>query len=168
MIGSVIVIAIMTAIYCSGLASFQSWDIGIGAGLSMLTLLVFRQFLETTSDKVAKGMRPSFFERIIAFFPFAGKIVWDILVGTWRVLMILIGVRPLNHPGIVKIPIGDRSPTGVAVSGMATGLAPGTVLVDVDWEEGVMLVHAIEAADPDEIRRAHQDFYEKYQRHVFP
>lgn len=168
MIGSAMVVATMTLIYCFALASFHPWDVGIGVALSIITMLIFRTFLKSTADAVARGKRPGPVRRFVAFFPFAGKIVWDIVDGTWQVLMILIGVRPLDQPGIVKVPIGDRSPTGVAVSGMATTLAPGTVLVDVDWEEGVMLIHAISAADPDEVRRIHQEFYDQYQRYVFP
>ncbi len=168
MIGSVMIVAAMTLTYCFALASFHPWDVGIGVALSILTLLVFRAFLRSTADAVARGKRPGPVRRFVAFFPFAFKVVWDIVAGTLQVLLILIGVRPLDQPGIVKVPIGDRSPTGVAVSGMATTLAPGTVLVDVDWEEGVMLIHAISAADPDEVRRVHKDFYDRYQRYVFP
>ena len=80
----------------------------------------------------------------------------------------MLHVRPLNHPGIVAVPIAERSPLGVAVSGLATTLSPGAFLVDVDWEQRVMLIHVLDASDPDEVRADHQRFYRRWQRHVFP
>ncbi|CCF84740.1 Na+/H+ antiporter subunit E [Nitrolancea hollandica] len=47
-------------------------------------------------------------------------------------------------------------------------LAPGSVLVDVDWERGVMLFHLLDASDPDATRATVARFYERYQRAVFP
>ncbi|MBA2375274.1 MAG: Na+/H+ antiporter subunit E, partial [Rubrobacter sp.] len=47
-------------------------------------------------------------------------------------------------------------------------LSPGTYLVEVDWERGVWLIHALDASDPDEVRRDRHEFYERYQKRVFP
>ena len=40
--------------------------------------------------------------------------------------------------------------------------------MDIDWEKRVMLIHSITAGDPEAVRRSHQDFYQRYQRKVFP
>jgi multisubunit Na+/H+ antiporter MnhE subunit len=68
----------------------------------------------------------------------------------------------------VRIPIGLRSERGVAVSALTTTLSPGTVLIDVDAERRELLVHVIDATDPDEVRARAQRFYDRYQRNVFP
>jgi multisubunit Na+/H+ antiporter MnhE subunit len=68
----------------------------------------------------------------------------------------------------VAVPIGGRTETGLAVSALVATLSPGEVLVDVDRERGVMLVHVVDAADPEGIRRRHEDFYRRYQQKVFP
>ena len=47
-------------------------------------------------------------------------------------------------------------------------MAPGTFLVDVDWERGVFLIHILDASDPDAVRHHQEDFYQRYQRNVFP
>jgi multisubunit Na+/H+ antiporter MnhE subunit len=83
----------------------------------------------------------------------------DILKGTYQILTITIGLRPLVQPGIVKIPIGAHTPTGVGPVGFFVTMSPGTFLVDIDWEEGVMLVHAIDATDPDAVRRDAEKYY---------
>jgi multisubunit Na+/H+ antiporter MnhE subunit len=56
----------------------------------------------------------------------------------------------------------------VAVSALVTTLSPGSFLVDVDWTEGTMLIHVIEASDPDRVRADLETFYQRYQRRVFP
>lgn len=156
-------VVVLTLVYALTLASFHPWDLAIGAGVSTLFVFFTRRFV-FHNDPAATN----FFARFVWFWPFAAATVWDIVRGTWEVTLVTLGIRPLVSPGIVRIPIGDRTPTGVAVSGMATTLSPGTFLVDVDWEEGVWLVHAIDAADPDGVRREHQEFYERWQRKVFP
>jgi multisubunit Na+/H+ antiporter MnhE subunit len=54
------------------------------------------------------------------------------------------------------------------VTGLATTLSPGSFLVDVEWDKGLMLFHVLDATDPNAIRAGYQHFYERYQRHVFP
>jgi multisubunit Na+/H+ antiporter MnhE subunit len=66
------------------------------------------------------------------------------------------------------VPIGDRSKFGVVVTGITTSLAPGSILLDVDWDRNLMLVHVIDASDPDQIRADMQKLYDRYQRKVFP
>jgi multisubunit Na+/H+ antiporter MnhE subunit len=66
------------------------------------------------------------------------------------------------------VPIGDKTPHGVAVWAVITGLTPGTFFVDVDRERGVVLIHVIDASVPEAFRRKQQDFYRRYQRGVFP
>jgi multisubunit Na+/H+ antiporter MnhE subunit len=42
------------------------------------------------------------------------------------------------------------------------------VFIDLDEAAGVMLLHVIDASDPEQVRAAHLRFYERYQRRVFP
>lgn len=97
-----------------------------------------------------------------------GAVLIDVLVGTWDVGLRVLHLRPLDAPGIVLVPIGDRSPLGVAVTGLLVGLSPGSVLLDVDREGGVMLFHVIDATDPDGVRARIERSYQRYQRKVWP
>ena len=54
------------------------------------------------------------------------------------------------------------------VTGITTSLAPGSIVLDVDWDRNMMLVHVIDASDPDQVRADMQDLYDRYQRKVFP
>lgn len=107
--------------------------------------------------------------RRAAWFPvFAVAVLSDVLAGTWDVTLRVLHIRGVERPGVVRIPVGDRSRRGVAVSALATTLSPGSVLLDIDWERRDMLLHVIDASDPDAVRARMQRFYERYQRRVFP
>jgi multisubunit Na+/H+ antiporter MnhE subunit len=158
----------LAVIFVLALASVDPWDLVIGAGLAIGVLLLFRSIAPAGADGATREKMPSPLTRILWFFPMCARAAWDITCGTWLVFLFVSGIRKLEHPGIVLVPIGERTPTGVAVSALISTLSPGTVMMEIDFAQGVMLIHAIDASDPDQIRADHQEFYDRYQRHVFP
>jgi multicomponent K+:H+ antiporter subunit E/multicomponent Na+:H+ antiporter subunit E len=167
MIRVAFMILLLTVVFCLTLASFAPWDMAIGALLGSISLAVFHGAVPGIKGKPDNEL-PAWPYRALAFIPFAGITVWEILIGSVRVAAIVMGLRKLEHPGIVAVPIGARSKMGVVVTGITTSLAPGSVLLDVDWDRNLMLVHVIDASDPDQIRAGMQDLYDRYQRKVFP
>lgn len=160
----VVSIILLTLVYAMTLASFDPWDLAIGAALSALILWLFRRHMFIEPAIPAREL----LSRIVYFVPFVYGLIVNIVQGTVQVAAIVVGLRPLRQPGIVKVPIGERTRLGVAMTSLETALSPGTFMIDVDWEENVMLIHSIDASDPDEVRADHQNFYERYQRKVFP
>lgn len=164
----------LTLIYALALASFAPWDLFAGLVISSALLLVARRRFGrglTPSGDVEDLERVSFgvaARRVGAFFPFAAAIVRETVSGAWRVLLAVLGVRPPREPGIVAVPLADRTAEGIAVSAFLAAFSPGTLLVRVDEVERVMWIHAIDAADPEAVRREQQEFYERYQKKVFP
>lgn len=154
----------LTLTYTFVLASFHPWDIVMGAVFSGTFLYVFRGFLFGGSPKPS----PGFLGRLAALPLFIAASVWDIIKGTAEVLLVVLHFRPLETPGIIYVPIEDRTQTGLAVSATETTLSPGTYLVDVDREKGVWLIHALDASDAEGVRRDRHEFYERYQKRVFP
>ena len=157
-------LAALILIYLLVLASTDPWDVGFGA-------LVGAALLLGTRDFVFSGRTfpiPNLAQRTLAFLPFVAATVWDILRGTWTVALVVLHLRPLRRPGIVAIPIGERTPLGVAITSLVTTLSPGTFLVDVDEADRTMLMHVLDASDPDAVREEYEAFYRRYQRHVFP
>ena len=59
-------------------------------------------------------------------------------------------------PGFVEIPRDDQSDRDVALWGLATGEAPDEIVVDVDDERDVVVVHLTDARDPDAGRARHR------------
>lgn len=159
----VLTLVLLTLAYLLVLGSFKPWDVAMGIIISAALIYGTRRlsFRE-------RPVSPYLLSRFLHFWPFLVAEVWNIVTGTWNVALVTLHLRPLVSPGIVAVPIGERTPVGVAVSAQCTTLSPGTFLVDVDWERGVMLIHALDARDPDEVRRAHQEFYDRWQSKVFP
>jgi multicomponent Na+:H+ antiporter subunit E len=159
----------LTLVYALALASFHPWDLLIGAGLSSILLFSFgRIVFRENSDSQAGQLSGLLLRRTVAFVPFCLVVLRDILVGTWEVTLVVLHLRPLASPGIVAVPVGERTPTGVAVWAVITGLPPGSFFVDVDRELGVALIHVLDARNPEAFREEQEDFYRRYQSKVFP
>jgi multicomponent Na+:H+ antiporter subunit E len=159
---AVFAVLILTGVYAMVLASFHPWDLFFGVVVSGVLVYAFRSFVFGGSPNPLTGLAG----RAAAFFPFAVAVVWDVLKGTWEVALITLHVKPLVEPGVVKLPVGERTPTGVAVLGLVTTLSPGAFLIEANDE--FMLIHVIDASDPDAFLAEREDFYRRYQRKVFP
>lgn len=76
----------------------------------------------------------------------------DIIRGTWQVVMTTLDIHPLRQPGIVEVPLAAHSLYGVGPVGFFVTLSPGSFLVEIDWDEKQMLIHVLDASDPDRVR----------------
>lgn len=161
-------ILLLTLVYAMVLASFKPLDLLAGAVISCALIFGLNRFLFPEKGWSGKVRGGGFLRRAVAFPVYAGAVVWDIIQGTWTVALYSLGVKKLRAPGIVAVPIGERTSVGVAVSSLATTLSPGTFLVEVNHERGVMLIHSIEAEDPDAVRDSLEHMYQRYQKKVFP
>ncbi len=152
------------AVYALTLSSADPLDVLIGAVLGGGLILVVDRRLQP----VASGAMPPPAVRVLWFPLFAVAVVADVAQGTWDVALRVLSLRRLDRPGVVRIPLGARSDRGAAVTALAASLSPGSVLVDIDWERRDLLLHLIDASDPDGVRGRQQRFYDRYQRRVFP
>lgn len=164
MLRLLIAIVLLTAIYAAALASFQPWDLALGAVLATALVLLFRQ--SVPQQPATPTNQPP--RRLLLLVPFLLRITWEILLGTWNVLWVVLYPQQGHRPGVVVIPMGERSRTGVLVSAFVAALSPGSNLLTIDWEQRTMLFHFLDARDPDALRHEFQDLYERYQRFLFP
>jgi len=156
-------VAVLTGIYLLSLGSLHPLDAAEGLVLATALSLGLRGRLERP-----QGAGPSLGGRFAAFPLLVGGLLAEVLRGTWDVALRVLGLRPVERPGIVLIPIGERTELGVAVTGLLAGLSPGSMLVEVDSQRQAMLFHVIDAHDPDAVRDHLDRFYRRYQRRVFP
>lgn len=157
-------LVLLVAVYLMDVGSTSPWDAAFGAVAGAAVLVGFRRFLGV-GEGPGNG---SLVARTLAFPRLVLAIAVDVAVGTVRVAMVTLGIEPLRAPGIVEVPIGERSETGIAVSALASTLSPGAFLIDVDREAGVMRFHVLDASDPEQVIHDHQQFYRRFQRAVFP
>ena len=76
----------------------------------------------------------------------------EMVVGSWRVVRFCLGgpARPASSRSRAAAARG----TSVALWGVLTGEAPDEVPVDVDEARDVLIVHLVDAGDPDAVRAA--------------
>ena len=143
-------VVLLTLVYALALASFHPWDLLFGAGLSAALLFASRRFVFGAGGTAPRpaGRRLTLLGRVVAFLPFALAVFREILVGNWEGTLVTLGLGPLVRPGIVAVPVGERTPSGVAVCAVVTGLPPGSFFADVDRERGVVLIHVLDTRDP--------------------
>jgi multisubunit Na+/H+ antiporter MnhE subunit len=152
----------LTAVYLLVLTSARAGDVLVGLALSAVIAWAWTR----VSPAVPGGSRIA--GRLVAAPALALGALADLVRGTWRVALFVLDRRRRASPGLVAIPKGERTPSGVAVWGYLTALAPDELVVDVDEERGLLLVHVLDARDPHAIRARHEDTYERRQRRVFP
>jgi multisubunit Na+/H+ antiporter MnhE subunit len=86
----------------------------------------------------------------------------EMVRGTARAVAFCLG-RP-SRPGLVEVPRGDRTPAEIALWGVLTGESPDELVVDVDAERDVLIVHLVDASDPDAVRARHARTHARWRR----
>jgi multisubunit Na+/H+ antiporter MnhE subunit len=147
----------LVAVYLLVLTSAMPGDVLIGALLALPVAIALRP---------RRPRRPA--ARTLARVWAAGGLVAqtasEMVRGSWRVARYCLGGQ--GSPGLVEIPQGDRSRAGVATWALLTGEAPDELPIEVDEQRGVLIVHLIDASDPDAVRARHQRAYDGAQGRV--
>lgn len=151
-LASTIVFGLMTADL-----SWQNMVVGFAISSGVLVLLR-KESLPRTLPPTGFALHVIFTSPLLFWYLFV-----DILKGTWLVIQTTVGLRELRKPGIVKMPIGKHSPYGVGPVGYFITLSPGSFLVDVDWDAREMLVHVLDASDPDQVRQDAEKYYKLWE-----
>ena len=151
--------AALAGTYLLFLTSLAPGDVLVGALLGLAVALALRP-----RAALRRGEATARPDRLAAALVTLLDTAAEMVRGSWRTVLFCLG-RP-SAPGFVEIPRGDRSPMGVALWGVLTGEAPDEVPVDV--EEDVLVVHLVDAADPDAVRERHRRAHERRLRKVAP
>ncbi len=155
MIFLIAVIAGLATTYCLTIASFAWEDVVFGLAVATSLVAIFRRTLFPANLPEAGHV-----VHILAYMPVLfWMLVIDILKGTWLVAKYVIGIEQMDHPGIVKIPLGQHSRAGVGIVSLLVTISPGSFMVDIDWEDSSMLVHYIDASNPAQLRRDVERYY---------
>lgn len=163
MIPRMLAVLLLGLVYILMLGSLDPRD--LLAGVIVGGLLVWWRTRGRPPDPMTFA---EFARRAVAFVPFVLAVFWTIVTGTWQMSLVVLRLRPADRGGIIKVPMGERTRSGVVIQGLMETLSPGSVLIDFDWTERLMLVHIMDATDPIGAVRERQEFYERFQRAVFP
>lgn len=112
--------------------------IGILIGWALIAL--FQPLLP--KDRYLKGS--------IGFFRWLWSFSSALVRSQFRVARIILFPRsnPI-HPGFIEFSIEGLSDTEIILLSHSISLTPGTTSVEVDQKKGILLIHALEAGDPE-------------------
>jgi len=95
-------------------------------------------------------------------------VIWDIIVANIQVAWIVLTRRNKNlRPAWVVIPLDLRQPEAITVLAGTITLTPGTVSADMSDTGHCLLVHALDAPDPDAVRDDIKQRYEARLKEIF-
>lgn len=95
-------------------------------------------------------------------------VLWDIIVANVQVAIIVVFKRNADMASNwVAIPLELRTPEAIAVLAGTITLTPGTVSADLSDEGHALLVHALDAPDPDAVRDSIKIRYERRLKEIF-
>ncbi|MHA7634937.1 Na+/H+ antiporter subunit E [Corallococcus sp. M7] len=154
----------LALLYALMVGSFHPVDLALGV---VLALGVMRLFPLAGLPPVLSARER--WRRTLHLPRFGWALVVLVTRSCFHVLATIFGpAERASHAGVVEFPMGERTARGVQVSSWVLSLAPGTVLLELDWEKRLMRVHALDASDPDKLIQQQDNFYQRYQRAVFP
>ncbi len=91
-------------------------------------------------------------------------VMWDIIVANVQVAWIILTKSNADmRPAWVVIPLDLRSPEAITVLAGTITLTPGTVSADLSDDGLCLLVHALDAPDPEAVR---DDIKHRYERRL--
>ncbi len=94
--------------------------------------------------------------------------LWDIIVANVQVFLIVLFKRNERmQPNWVVVPLELRRPEAIAILAGTITLTPGTVSADLSDGGHALLVHALDAPDPDLVRDGIKLRYERRLKEIF-
>lgn len=97
----------------------------------------------------------------------AGVVLWDIVKANLTVARIVLDPRRQPQPAWVRIDHALQDPRGIVLLAAIITMTPGTVSCVVDEERGSILVHALDAPDPQAVAAEIRERYEQPLKEIF-
>lgn len=98
---------------------------------------------------------------------FLGVFALDIVTANWRVARQVIGPLHRLSPAFVEVPLDLRDPFVATLLASVVSLTPGTLSIDVDRQRWILLIHALDAPDPQALVREIKARYESPLKEIF-
>ncbi|NUH64666.1 Na+/H+ antiporter subunit E [Sulfitobacter sp. S0837] len=109
-----------------------------------------------------QGIRP------LRMLTYVLLVLWDIIVANVQVAwIILTKSNDSMKPAWVVIPLDLKEPEAISILAGTITLTPGTVSADLSDCGRYLLVHALDADDPDAVRDEIKDRYERRLKEIF-
>lgn len=99
-------------------------------------------------------------------------LLWDIVIANFQVALQVLGPNAKLHPRFFELPLDLDDELAITLLASVISLTPGTVSSDVLFKTGgaqrrVILVHALDARDPQQLIETIKRRYEKPLKEAF-
>jgi len=95
----------------------------------------------------------TYFRRPPRFLRFVGSFLVQVVVANLRVARQVLAPGALLRPGIVSYSLSAKTDTEISLLANLITLTPGTLSLQVSEDRGTLYIHALDASDPDGLRR---------------
>lgn len=95
-------------------------------------------------------------------------VLWDIVMANITVARIILFKRDADRrPAFVSVPLELRTPEAITVLAGTITMTPGTVSCDLSAQGHNLLVHCLDAPNPEEVRDEIKRRYERRLKEIF-
>ncbi|MDX1457510.1 MAG: Na+/H+ antiporter subunit E [Marinobacter sp.] len=94
------------------------------------------------------------------------RVLWDIVVASLVVTKLVLSPRK-PRPAFISYPLSLEHPLAITMLASTISLTPGTVSVDISDDNRILLIHALDAEDEQEVIETIRKRYEKPLQEIF-
>jgi len=129
--------------FLSRAPSFTVFVVGLGLGFVLVAL--WRRLFPGSS----------YVARVLAISVFVLAVLKELVLSNLTLIrVVLFRSRDRMNPGFLTYDVSQLSPLELGMLCHCLTLTPGTTMVDVLDDGRALLLHALDAADPDAVRRS--------------
>lgn len=130
---------------------YEASNFAVGFVLGYLVLRLTQQ-----SETAVRYVRRA---RLLFFF--TGFFLKELVISSWRVVVVVLTPNMTMRPGVVAIPLTVTSEAAITMLGNLITLTPGTQTLDVSTDHSTMYVHAMDVGDVAAFRASIKNGFEK-------
>ncbi len=107
-------------------------------------------------------------KRPLLLVPYLGIVLWDVLISSFQVAKIILFMpKDQIRSTFIAVPTTLTQPEALTLLAGTITMTPGTLTADISADGKVLLVHALHAPDPEEVRASILSRYESRLKKVF-
>ena len=143
---------LLTLAWAAVNGEFSVVNLVVGFGLAYVVIAVLER---------AGITGPGYTTRVPIVIRFTGFFLWELFMANVRVAQEVLRPRMTITPGVVAVPLTATTDLEITLLSCLITLTPGTLALDVSDDSSTLFVHALDVADPDELRRSIVDGFER-------
>lgn len=102
-----------------------------------------------------------YFKRVFQIFGFLMFFTKEMIVANIRMAQYTVSPLSKLKPGIVAVPIEDMSNLEITILANLITLTPGTLSLDISDDRSQLIVHCMDATDPEQIKGEIREGFER-------